>query len=430
MAVSVRPTDAAAPVDGLAPFEEHESAVRLYCRKFPVVFTEARGAWAYSEDGGAYLDFFCGAGALNYGHNPADLKRRLVEYVSSDGITHGLDMYTVAKREFLERLHEVLLEPRAMRHKVQFCGPTGTDAVEAALKVARKATGRQNVVAFTGAFHGMSRGSLLVTGSRRARAAGGVLLHDVFFVPFEEGPAGGFDSIGYLERLLADSASGIDMPAAVIVEAVQVDGGVYPASGDWLRRLRAFTEAHGIVLICDEIQAGCGRTGPFFSFEPAGIVPDLVPVSKSISGYGLPLSLLLIAPELDVWEPGEHTGTFRGNQLAFVTGAAALERWAQPEFLEHVAARSAQLGELAPRAAAADPRLVVRGRGMLAGIDTAAAGGAARAASIQRHCFENGLLVELCGRDDEVVKVMPPLTIGEEELERGLSILVDGIEAT
>ena len=429
MAVSVRPTTEAAPL-GLSPFEEHESEVRLYCRKFPVVFTEARGAWAYSEDGRAFLDFFCGAGALNYGHNPADLKARLVEYVSRDGIAHGLDMHTTAKREFLERLHEVVLEPRRMRHKVQFCGPTGTDAVEAALKLARRATGRQTVVAFTGAFHGMSRGSLHVTGSRRARAAGSVPLQDVLFVPYEAGPAGAFDSIGYLERLLGDPASGIDVPAAVIVEPVQVDGGIYPASAEWLRRLRAFTEAHGIVLICDEIQAGCGRTGPFFSFEPAGIVPDLVTVSKSISGYGLPLSLLLIARELDVWEPGEHTGTFRGNQLAFVTGAAVLERWTEPEFLEHVTARSAQLGELAERAAAVDPGLVVRGRGMLAGIDTGAAGGASRAEAIQRHCFDAGLLVELCGRNDEVVKVMPPLTIGEEELERGLRILLAGIEAT
>ena len=428
MAVSVRPTETPAP--DLSPFEEHESAVRLYCRKFPVVFTEARGAWAFSEGGEAYLDFFCGAGALNYGHNPADLKRRLVEYLSDDGITHGLDMHTVAKREFIQRLYTVVLEPRGLRHKVQFCGPTGTDAVEAALKLARRATGRQTLVAFTGAFHGMSRGSLHVTGSRRARAAGSVPLHDVLFVPYEDGPAGRFDSIGYLERLLSDPASGLDVPAAVIVEAVQVDGGIYPSSADWLRRLRALTEARGIVLICDEIQAGCGRTGPFFSFEPAGIVPDLVTVSKSISGYGLPLSLLLIAPELDVWEPGEHTGTFRGNQLAFVTGAAALERWTQPEFLEHVAARSAQLGALGRRAAAADPRVVVRGRGMLGGVDTAAAGGAARAASIQRHCFENGLLVELCGRDDEVVKVMPPLTVLEEELERGAAILIAGIEAT
>jgi diaminobutyrate-2-oxoglutarate transaminase len=407
LAVSVEPTET-------ATFEEHESEVRLYCRKFPVVFTEARGAWAYSEDGGAYLDFFCGAGALNYGHNPADMKARLLQYVSRDGIAHGLDMHTTAKRAFLER--------RGLPHKVQFCGPTGTGAVEAALKLARLATGRQNVVAFTGAFHGMSRGSLLVTGSRRARAAGSVPLHDVLFAPFEDGPAGAFDSVGYLERLLADPASGIDLPAAVVVEAVQVDGGVYAASADWLRRLRAFTEAHGIVLICDEIQAGCGRTGPFFSFEPAGIVPDLITVSKSISGYGLPLSLLLIAPELDVWDPGDHTGTFRGNQLAFVTGAAGLERWTQPEFLEHVAARSAQLGELAERAG-----LVVRGRGMLAGLDT---GDAGRADAIQRHCFDNGLLLELCGRNDEVVKVMPPLTIGEEELERGLSILVDAIEAT
>lgn len=415
--VIVQPND-------LSLFERHESEVRLYGRKFPAVFTRGRGAWLYSEDGREYLDFFCGAGALNYGHNPEHVKRRLIDYLSQDGIVHGLDMYTVAKRDFLARFHRVILAPRGMPHKVQFCGPTGTDAVEAALKLARKATGRRTVVSFTGAFHGMSHGSLSVTGSRRARAAAGITLQDVVFIPYEQGPGGPFDSLGYLEQLLADPASGVEVPAAVIVEPVQVDGGIYPASAEWLRRLRALTESWGILLICDDIQAGCGRTGDFFSFTHAGIVPDLVTLSKSIGGYGLPLSLLLISPEFDVWEPGEHTGTFRGNQLAFVAGTAVLELWEQAEFVAQARARASTLQGLAAQVRSLDPGLDVRGRGMLLGIDTV---DAERSQRVQRHCFENGLIFELCGRNDRVVKLMPPLTIGEADLERGLEMVLSAI---
>ncbi|MTD52392.1 aspartate aminotransferase family protein [Amycolatopsis pithecellobii] len=408
-------TTTTSPED-ISVFEEHESEVRLYSRVFPVVFRRGRGAWLYSEDGREFLDFFCGASALNYGHNPPALKRRLRSYLDEDGLIHGLDLYTTAKRDFLSALRRFALEPHGLAHKVQFTGPTGTDAVEAALKLARKATGRRTVVAFTGAFHGMSRGSLSVTGSRRARAAGGVELQDVVFVPYEDGPGGPFDSIGYLDRLLADPAGGVEIPAAVIVEPVQVDGGVYPASAEWLRRLREFTERLDILLIFDDIQAGIGRTGGFFSFSHSGVVPDLITLSKSLSGYGLPLSVLLIAPGIDVWAAGEHTGTFRGNQLAFVTGAGALEEWAQPEFTRRLAAnceilqtRLRRLGEV-----------TIRGRGMLAGIEVA---DSARAARIQRYCFDNGLIVELCGRGDRVVKLMPPLTIDPGDLSRGIAVV-------
>lgn len=404
----------------VSAFEQHESEVRLYSRKFPVVFTRGRGAWLHSEDGRDFLDFFCGASALNYGHNPPALKERLQSYVAQDGLIHGLDLYTAAKRDFLSALRRRVLDPHRLPHKVQFCGPTGTDAVEAALKVARKATGRRTVVAFAGAFHGMSRGSLSVTGSLRARAAGGVDLHDVLFVPYENGPGGPFDSIGYLERLLADPAGGVETPAAVIVEPVQVDGGVYPASADWLRRLRALTERLGMLLIFDDIQAGIGRSGDFFSFSHSGVVPDLITLSKSLSGYGLPLSVLLIAPGLDVWEPGGHTGTFRGNQLAFVTGAAALETWAQPEFTERLATNSETLQTTLRRFGTHRPDLAVRGRGMLVGIDV---GDSGRAERIQKSCFDNGLILELCGREDQVVKLMPPLNIDPDDLRKGIAVV-------
>jgi diaminobutyrate-2-oxoglutarate transaminase len=354
------------------------------------------------------------------------LKEPLVDYLAQDGLVHGLDMHTTAKRDFIAALREVVLDPRGLPHKVQFCGPTGTNAVEAALKLARKVTGRSTVVAFTGGFHGMSLGSLAVSGNRYARAAAGVGLHDTVFVPYETGPGGSFDSVGYLERLLSDPAGGVELPAAVIVEPVQVEGGVYAASAGWLRRLRALTARLGILLIFDDIQAGIGRTGDFFSFTHAGVVPDLITLSKSLSGLGLPLSLLLIAPELDVWEPGEHTATFRGNQLAFVTGTAALRFWSDPEFTGGIAARAGILRNFLAGLEDDWPDLIVRSRGMLGGIDLA---DSARAAAVQRFCFDHGLILELSGRHDRVVKLMPPLNIEPDDLRSGLDTVRAAIAA-
>jgi diaminobutyrate-2-oxoglutarate transaminase len=408
-------------------FEELESEVRIYCRTFPAVFDRAKGAELHAEDGRVFIDFFCGAGALNYGHNPDFIKRRVVDYLDCDGLMHGLDMHTVAKRDFLRVFADTVLRPRGLDYKVQFCGPTGTDAVEAALKLARRVTGRHGIVAFSGAYHGMSRGSLAVTGSRRARRAGDVHGQDVTFVPFEDGPFGAFDSIAFLDRLLADPSSGVELPAAVIVEPVQMEGGVYPATAGWLRRLRALTERHGVLLILDEIQVGCGRTGTFFCFEQAGIVPDIVTVSKSIGGYGLPLSLALFRRELDLWEPGEHTGTFRGNQLAFVAATAACDLWRQASFQAGLLTGAERLARFAQEATALDPDLVVRGRGMVLGIDFGAAGGPERAGRAQRYAFDHGLVVERCGRHDEVIKVLPPLTVDADVLDRGLGVLYDAL---
>ncbi|MFF2331778.1 MULTISPECIES: diaminobutyrate--2-oxoglutarate transaminase [unclassified Streptomyces] len=420
---STPPLTVPGPPD-VAVFERHESHVRSYCRTFPVVFERAKGAHLYAEDGRVFTDFFCGAGSLNYGHNPSSIKARIADYLASDGMMHGLDMYTGAKRSFLVALNEHILRPRGLEYTVQFSGPTGTDAVEAALKLARKATGRRGIFAFSGGYHGMSRGSLAVTGNGRARRAGGVHGQDeVTFIPYEDGPQGPFDSIGFIERLLADSSSGVETPAAVIVEPLQMEGGVYPASADWLRRLRAVTERHGILLICDEIQSGCGRTGTFFAFEESGIVPDIVTVSKSLSGFGLPLALTLFHPRLDVWEPGEHTGTFRGNQLAFVAATAAAELWSRPDFLAQLPGPARRLAELGAELTAAEPEIVVRGRGTVLGIDLGRCGGGERAAAVQRYAFDHGLIVELSGRDDEVIKVLPPLTITPEELDHGLGVL-------
>ncbi|MEU9014123.1 diaminobutyrate--2-oxoglutarate transaminase [Streptomyces sp. NPDC048479] len=417
-----------APLPSRAQPPQHrlESEVRSYSRKFPAVFAKGRGAFLHDEHGREYLDFFCGSGALNYGHNPPAVKDRLLHHIASDGLTHGLDLFTVAKRDFLNALHDTVLAPRGLDHKVQFCGPTGTNAVEAALKLARKATGRRGVVSFYGGFHGVSAGSLAVTGDLATRAALGTDAHGTVFVPYPEGPTGPFDSLAYLERMVADTSSGTPLPAAVILETVQSDGGIYCASPEFLCELREFTRRHGIVLIVDDIFAGCGRTGEFFSFEQARIVPDLITLSKSISGYGLPMSLLLISPELDVWAPGEHSGTFRGNQLAFITATAALEYWSDAEFLGLLAENAATLERFGQQVVA-EHGLSVRGRGLVVGVDTADAD---RARRIQERCFEDGLVLERCGRRDEVLRVLPPLIIGREELVRGLDIILSALATT
>ncbi|MBN1204930.1 MAG: diaminobutyrate--2-oxoglutarate transaminase [Myxococcaceae bacterium] len=414
--------------DDTSIFEQRESNVRSYSRAFPTVFQRAKGSEIFDASGRRYLDFFAGAGTLNYGHNPEALKKPLLEYLAQDGIIHALDAYTTAKRELLERFQALILAPRGMDHRVQFCGPTGTNAVEAALKLARKVTGRMGMFAFSGSYHGMSQGSSSVTGSRSVRASTGIPLGHTTFFPYPDGPGGAYDALPYMERMLADNCSGVDLPAAVILETVQMDGGIYIAPPEWLQALRAFTQRHGILLIVDDIQAGCGRTGRFFSFERAGITPDLVTLSKAIGGYGLPMSLLLMRPELDRWRPGEHTGTFRGNQLAFVAGSAALDFWKDERFTEELARKERAVADfLRQELTAKHSGLAVRGIGLAHGVDFSGAGGPERASQVQRRCFERGLIVEQCGRDDVVVKLLPPLTTPLEQLLEGCGILRDAI---
>lgn len=400
-------------------FERLESNVRGYCRGWPTVFTRARGSELWDESGRSYIDLFAGAGALNYGHNPAAIKNRLIEYLAADGVTHSLDMCTVAKREFLLALERYVLEPRGLRYKVQFPGPTGTNAVEAALKLARKITRRHTVAAFTNAFHGMTLGALSVTGNRRKRQGAGVPLEHVVTLPYAGYLDGGSDSLEYFEALLQDKSSGLDKPAAVIVETIQAEGGVNVASMAWLQRLRDLTARNGILLVADDIQVGCGRTGTFFSFEQAGIEPDIICLSKSLSGYGLPLSIVLMKPDLDQWSPGEHNGTFRGHNPAFVTATAALELfWKDDSFSSQVDARAAQLGEHLTRWAA---RYAARakGRGLIRGLELPA-GVANRVAA---DAFKRGVLIETAGAQDEVLKFLPPLVIEPEQLERAMDVI-------
>lgn len=407
-------------------FEQLESEVRVYSRAFPAVFATARGYHVTDEQGKRYVDFFSGAGALNYGHNNPYLKEQLLAYLAADGVLHSLDMATSAKREFLERFQRVILAPRGLDYKVQFCGPTGTNAVEAALKLARKVTGRRTVVFFTQAYHGVTLGSLAVTGNAAKRRAAGVPLHHTVALPFDGYLGPGVDTLPLLERMLEDGHSGLDRPAAVILETVQAEGGVNVASWDWLRRLERLVRKHDIPLIVDEIQVGCGRTGPFFSFEPAGIRPDLVCLSKSISGFGLPMAIVLIRPDLDQWQPGEHNGTFRGFNLSFVTGAAALSYWEDDAF-QRDTERKGELvaGRLEDLAARYLPEgAAVRGRGLIQGLDLAPEGLADR---VSRHAFERGLILETAGPGDKVLKVLPPLTIDDEGLAAGLGILEESL---
>lgn len=408
-------------------FETLESEVRSYCRAFPTVFESARGATLVDEGGRRYLDFFSGAGVMNYGHNHPELKRALVDYLNADGIVHALDMATVAKRNFLERFRDVVLKPRKLDYKVQFPGPTGTNSMEAALKLARKVTGRQRVISFTNGFHGMTLGSLAITGNAAKRAGAGVPLENAAVMPFDGYLGPDVDTLTYLESVLEDGSSGVDTPAAVVVETVQAEGGVHVASFDWLRRLRRLTESRDILLIVDDIQVGCGRTGPFFSFEPAGIVPDIVCLSKSLSGFGLPLAVTLFRPELDVWSPGEHNGTFRGHNAAFVTATAALDFWRDDALSEDVARKADIVAERLQGLVDATPvRAEVRGRGLLQGI---AFSEAELASETSAEAFRRGLVIETAGPDDEVLKLLPPLTIGDDELARGLDIIEASVHA-
>ena len=408
-------------------FDVLESEVRTYCRTWDTVFDRASGSTLYSEDGRDYLDFFSGAGALNYGHNNPELLRPLVEYLLSGAIVHSLDMKTVAKRRFLETFHELILKPRKYDYKVMFPGPTGTNSVEAALKLARKVTGRTHILGFTNAFHGMTLGSLAVTGNSMKRTGAGVPLTNASSMPYDGFLDGQTADFLWLRRALEDSGSGVDKPAAVIVETVQGEGGLRAARASWLRGLSELCHQHGILLIVDDVQAGCGRTGTFFSFEDAGITPDIVCLSKSISGFGLPLSLTLFKPEHDIWKPGEPNGPFRGHTPAFVTGTAALERyWADRTLEAKVAGLASQLHEGLTQIAAGTDGAHVRGRGLLAGIyypDHQMAG------KIAAEAFARGLLVETSGPEGEVVKTMPALTIDTGELLRGLNILAEVAES-
>ncbi|MFR1766822.1 MAG: diaminobutyrate--2-oxoglutarate transaminase [Lachnospira sp.] len=399
-------------------FETYESQVRSYCRSFPKVFTQAKGSIITDIDGNEYLDFFCGAGAVNYGHNNDYINEKLISYLNNDGILHALDMMTEPKYEFIKYFEEQILKPRNLDYKVMFVGPTGTNGIEAALKLARKVKKRQNIWALMGCFHGMTMGALALTSDRDSRKGAGVPLEYVTHIPapymFE-----GLDTIKYMETLINDDHSGIEKPAALIIETVQAEGGIHVFTKEWLQSVRDFCSKYDILLIVDDIQVGCARTGTFFSFERAGIVPDIVVMSKSIGGAGLPFALTLFKPELDIWAPGEHNGTFRGNQLAIVAAKAGLEYMLNKHIENEVMRKSLIIKDYLEThidTSKAD----IRGIGMVWGIDVHTG---ELSGKITKACFEHGVIIERAGRDNSVVKLMPALTMTDEQLVRGMEII-------
>lgn len=409
-------------------FERLESEVRGYVRSFPAVFDTAKGSLIYDEHGERYVDFFAGAGTLNYGHNNPEINAAIIKYLQRNGVVHGLDKATVAKRDFLQKLHDTILLPRNLDYKVQFTGPTGTNAVETALKLARLVKQRSSIIAFTNGYHGLTMGSLAVTGNSFYRDESYGIRANSAFMPYDGYLGADVDTIEYLRRYLEDSSSGLDLPAAAIVETVQAEGGVNVARDEWLIRLERLCREFDILLIVDDIQAGNGRTGPFFSFERSGITPDMVTVSKSVGG-GLPLALLLMRPELDQWQPGEHTGTFRGNNLAFVAATEALRYWENDKTTEAVEYKGGIIEKELERMAEKHPdnRCEVRGCGMIWGLDLKKNGAAKE---VSRAAFEKGMLVETAGSDDSVLKLLPPLTTDEELLREGLGIIDEALAQT
>lgn len=410
-------------------FELYESNVRSYCRSFPTIFNRAKDCIVYSESEERYIDFLAGAGALNYGHNNDEIKNTLIEYIQADGITHGLDMYTSAKKKFIRAFSEKVLEPRNLNYKIQFPGPTGTNAVEAALKLARKVKKRTGIFSFMGGFHGMTTGSLALTGNKSHRNGLGAPLQNVTFMPYPFGFMKSFDSIEYIDNVLTDPNSGIDKPAAMILETVQAEGGVVVAPVDWLQRLRQLCDKHDILMICDEIQVGSHRTGPYFSFERAEIVPDIVTLSKSLGGYGLAISSVLFKPELDIWLPGEHNGTFRGNQLAFVAAVGALKYIEKYNIEKQIEERENIIREfLENEIASLHPAIEIRGLGMIWGIDFNNVGEKYLLNKITEETFKRNLIIENAGRNGNVLKLLPPLNIDIDSLKSGLEIIKESVE--
>lgn len=409
-------------------FETYESEIRAYSRVYPAVFVTGQNARQLDEEGKQYIDFYAGAGVLNFGHNNPALKQAVINYLESDGVLHTLDMMTPPKREFIKAFVETILKPRQMDYKLQFMGPTGTNAVEAALKLARRVTGRSQVIAFSQGFHGMTLGSLACTANEYFRNAAGVNLNNVSHWPFETNQGGGMEGLNALRALFENSSGGTGKPAAFIVESLQAEGGVNAASNEWLQELQQLAKDLGALLIVDDIQSGCGRTGHYFSFEDSCIQPDIITLAKGIGGLGTPMAMNLVKPEHDKhWQPGEHTGTFRGQNISFVAGREALRYFENDEFLAETRRKGEIMAEYLRSIAEQynEHNFSVRGKGMMQALDV---GDGALAKTIARDCFEHGMLFGPCGVGGAVIKLIPPLTIPDDDLNEGLSILRQAID--
>lgn len=409
-------------------FRELESSVRSYIRSFPMVFDKAINDEVWDDEGNRYIDFFAGAGTINYGHNPDCVTESLINYLRDHRIIHSLDKATVAKREFLETIKENIFMPRDMQYKIQFTGPTGTNSVESALKLARMIKQRSNIVSFTNGYHGLTLGALAVTGNDYYRDESFGHRTNTSHMPYDGFLGKDVDTIEVFRKYLDESSSGVDLPAAVIVETIQGEGGINVASYRWLKDLESLCREHDIILIVDDIQVGNGRTGTFFSFEEAGIKPDMICLSKALGG-GIPFAILLMKPELDQWKPGEHTGTFRGNNLAFVASTQLIKKYWSDRTFESVIRAKGEIINKGLRSIVEEHTPFAkkyRGRGMVWGLEFEKEKD--HAAEVSATCFENGLIAELCGSENHVLKLLPPLTSTEEHLEEGLEILKKSIE--
>ena len=406
------------------PFDALESNVRYYCRRWPAVFSSASGSVITDEDGVEYLDFFAGAGALSYGHNNPLFVDVAIEHLRSGRLLHSLDTFTPEKRTFLETIERTILQPRQLDMVVQTVGPTGATAVEAALQLAQRLTGHRGVVGFAGGYHGMSYRAASISDSMAGRETS-AHLKDFVALPYVQHVTE--QDIELLESTLRSTVNGQPI-GVVIIEPTQGEGGARAFDPAYLAAIRRVTRDLGILVIADEIQAGVGRTGPFFSFEGSQLDPDIICVSKSISGLGLPMAINLVRRSLDTWNPGEFSGTFRGNNLAFATSAVMMSHYWSDSTLE----KNTELFATTVRTALESMsdsfgagRFSVRGNGLLCGL---AVGDTDVAAAISRHAFERGLIVETCGPGDTIVKLLTPLVIEPAQLDTGLERLALAVE--
>jgi diaminobutyrate-2-oxoglutarate transaminase len=416
-----------------------ESAARTYARSLPIVPVRARGLTIEGADGRRYLDCLSGAGTLALGHNHPVVLEAIKKVLDSGAPLHVLDLATPVKDAFTTELFATLPRQFADNARIRFCGPAGTDAVEAALKLVRTATGRSGLLAFTGAYHGMTAGALDASGGATDVRVTRLPFPHNYRCPFGIGGDRGAElSARWTEHLLDDPKSGVSTPAGMILEPVQGEGGVIPTPDDWMRRMREITATRSIPLIADEVQTGVGRTGTFWAVEHSGVVPDVMVLSKAIGG-SLPLAAIVYRSELDAWQPGAHAGTFRGNQLAMAAGAATLAFVRENRLADRAATLGARmLGQL-QGLAASHPRIGdVRGRGLMIGVELVDPDAAASdavvpppapsfAAAVRQECLNRGLIVELGGRHAGVVRLLPPLTLTDEQAVAVLDRFADAL---
>jgi diaminobutyrate-2-oxoglutarate transaminase len=400
--------------------ERYESVSQNYVRSARVIFQRAQGSQLFDEDGNRYIDFNSGGSTLTYGHNNVGVCEALIRYISENGVVQTCEKTSVAKRAFVERFVKTVLEPRDLNYRMLLTDPAGGTAAELALRLARPHKNRTNVVAFTNASHGLTEGSPSVMGKHLSRHQFAGPRANTMFMPYCGYFGEDTDTIAYLRRYLKDSASGYDLPAAAIVETVQVNGGVHVASVAWLKALEQLCREFEILLIVDETQTGCGRIGPYFSFERAGLKPDMVVAPNALAG-GLPISMLLARPELDLWRPGEQVGAFQGDSLAFVAASELLKQWSDARSQETALRSTILQQELSNMVGRFRNRTVaIRGAGMVWGLDFGRPGSAA---VVSAWALERGLVVEPARLRDEVLLILPPLTIEETLLRDGLSRL-------